>query len=1110
MWRRKNRAGMSPARTAGPLVLALILCTTLFLPAQTSTATLTGTVSDPSGGVLPGVTVTVTDLERNTSRSSVTRESGGYTVPALNPGVYAVTAQLPGFKRFVRTGVVLQVNQVARIDIVLEVGEITETVEVRAAASLMETETSSRGAVIDERKIVDLPLNGRDYNQLALLSPGVLPGTPRLQSIGFKGAFNVNGNRTFQNVFLLDGVDNVSYSNSFRGDNMQVVQPSIEALQEFKIQTNAYSAEFGRSAGAVINAVLKSGTNEVHGSVYNFHRNDNLDASNFFANRTGQEKPFRLRNQFGAAVGGPIVRDRTFWFADYEGLRDREGTVWISSVPLLPWKQGRFTLPIRNPYDQGNLFPQVDGFYTIPENLHDPVARRILSFVPDPNTGAAGAVSNNFVRVPVERRDQDQFDVKIDHHFSSNVTLFGRYSFVDFERFRPSPKPGLAEASFNDTFGLTTNESQGLALGLTWTFNPTSVLDFRFGHARGDFTSQPPNFDSGCPEELIGLKGAPTDRFICGGLPVIDLPGGNTNRIGRTTSVPQFQTPRSYNYRATASLTRGSHFLKFGTELLFVSTEILDVSSLLGRFNFEGRFTGQNGQLQGGLADLVLGLPSRYRQDSATVFDQGQDMYFFFLQDDWKVSPRFTLNLGLRYEFATPPLEADRQTANIDLSRGEFVQAKRSGSLFEKTLIHPDSNNFAPRVGFAYQPAAGWVIRGGYGIFYNHTNRQGREGLLGFNLPFIIQSDIRVSGNGLLIHQALFRLQDGIPAGLLDIEKVNAANVSRKAQDMFQRSPYVQQWNFGIQRELMKDLLLDVAYVGNKGTKLPGFRNLNQRAVVVNNNVASAGPKPFPQFGDIQFLENRVASSYHSLQLRLERRFADGLSSLLSYTYGKALTGAPDHLATSGAGNGVDVGTFREPQNGFDLAAEKGLAEFDRKHQFVASGIWQIPFGQGRRYGADSSPVVDALLGGWDVTVIASLYSGLGLTITQSQILNLGGERRSRPDRVANGTLPEGQRSVDRWFDTSAFVALNNQSPKAFGNSGVGILRGPGFNNFDFTLAKNFSIDEQRRIQFRTELFNAFNRTNFGVPGVNMSGGFGEIVNAANARIIQFALKFYF
>jgi hypothetical protein len=523
------------------------------------------------------------------------------------------------------------------LDVQLSVGQVSERVEVNADAAVLETETASRGAVIDQMKIVELPLNGRDYNQLALLSPGVLAPTPRLQSVGFKGAFNVNGNRAFNNAFQLDGVDNTSYSNSFRGLNVQVVQPSIEALQEFKIQTNAYSAEFGRSSGALINAVTRSGSNSLHGSLYEFHRNDNLDATNFFANRAGLDKPFRLRNQFGAAVGGRLVKDKTFFFADYEGLRDRAGTVRFTSVPQPMWREGIFATPISNPFnptDTGSDFrvPATatcnDGqgnCWRIPASLIDPVGRKVINVMPDPNVAGAG-INNNYVAVPIDRNRTDQFDVRLDHTFSQHLSIFGRYSFVDTTLFRPAPRPGLAEGSFNDTFGTADLRSQGLAVGATWLISPTLLSETRFGYARGDFYQLPPNFGSGCPETLIGLKGAPTDEAICGGLPVFNFPGGTLQRIGRTTSVPQFQTPRSYNLRQSISRNRGAHALRFGGELLPVETGIRDVSSLLGNFDFNGRFTGVNGRWENALADLLLGFQARYQQDSNTKITRYQHM----------------------------------------------------------------------------------------------------------------------------------------------------------------------------------------------------------------------------------------------------------------------------------------------------------------------------------------------------------------------------------------------------------------------------------------------------------------------------------------------------
>jgi hypothetical protein len=1104
-----------------------------FLLAQSELATLTGTVTDPSGGVLVNVNITVTNEGSNVSNSSPTNETGRYFIPSLRPGVYTVSASLTGFKKYVNSGVTLQVNQTARLDITLAVGETTEQVVVTGEPPLLETETSNRGAVIDERKIAELPLNGRDYNQLATLSPGVVPASPRLQSIGFKGVFNVNGNRAFQNAFLLDGVDNTSYSNSFRGGNTQIVQPSIDSLQEFKIQTNAYAAEFGRSAGALVNAVIKSGTNALHGSGYEFHRNRSLDASNFFSNKTGAAKPFRLRNQFGGTMGGAIRKDHTFFFADYEGLRDRTGTVRTTSVPQLIWGKGMFTIPISNPFnptDTGQEFrrpaaPQCNNgrgdCWIIPPGLIDPIGQKVVDVNPSPNTGAPGQEDNNYVNVPIERNRTDQFDTRIDQNVSARLNLFGRYSFSDTNIFKPAPRPGLSEAAFNDTFGSALWRSQAVAAGATWTLSSRLISETRFGWARGNFFQNPPNFGTGCPDKLIGLKGAPTDESICGGLPPFDFPGGLLQRIGRTTSQPQFQTPRSYDVRESVSWIKANHALKFGGEFLHVQTGIRDVSTLIGRFDFEGRFTGQNGTYQGGIADLLLGFASRYRQDSNTVFNQWQKMYFFFAQDDWKVSPKLTLNYGLRYEFSTPPRERDNQWANYQAETSSFIQA-RDGGLFERALIRPDWNNFAPRFGFAYAPWRRTVIRGAYGVFYNHTNRMGREGLLGFNFPFIIQRDVRLSGNNLKQRDALFRLLDGIPAGFVDATKVDPRTVSRKAQDVNQRNPYVQQWNFGIQQELVRDLLLDVAYVGNKGAKLPAFRNLNQRPVAFNAaGVPSAGPFPLTGAGlaaDIQLLENLGISNYHSFQARLEKRFSAGLSGLVSYTWGKALTDAVDHLSTSGAGNGVDVGVFKEAQDGYHRRAEYGLSEFDVQHRFVASAVWQIPYGRGRHFGGTASRGADLILGGWELSPIITVQSGLGLTIIQPNLLNLGGERQSRPNRLRNGALPDSQRTVDRYFDTDAFQRLEIELGRpgfvpnqAFGNSGVGILRGPGLASVDFNLSKSFHLTEKQSVQFRAEFFNALNHPNFGVPGVNIGGGFGQIVSTATeARIIQFALKYRF
>jgi hypothetical protein len=1093
----KTRLGMYT------LLFGVVALCSSFVFAQQETATLTGEIRDGAGAVVPRAAITATNTETNISLRSESNEQGVYTIPSLKPGAYSITVEKPGFKKHIRSGVTLQVGQVTPVNITMQVGELTTLVEVVEAATLLETETSSRGSVIDQKKIVELPLNGRDYNQLALLSPGVLPGTPRLASVNFKGVLNVNGNRTFNNVFLLDGVDNISYSNSFRGENVQLVQPSIEALQEFKIQTNAYSAEFGRSSGAVVNATIKSGTNSIRGSVYEFLRNDVLDANNFFSNALNAPKPRRQRNQFGAAVGGPVIKNRAFWFADYEGLRDREGVPRVRLVPTAAEKAGLFSSAVVDPFAAGRpeFSKNAAGQWVIPQNRWDPVGAAIVKLIPDPNVPN----STIYASTPVTSTRQDQFDVRVDHQFASNVTFFGRYSFVDTNTFRPAPLPGLAEGSFNDAFGANLNRSQGLAFGLTWTFSPSLVGDFRFGFARGNYFTNPPNFGVD-GAAAIGLKNAPNDPAIVGGVPKVNIQGFDA--VGRHTSTPQFQTPRSWNPRATISWNRGLHFVKFGGEFLHVETKINDLNATIGRMNFENRFTNR------AVGDLLLGLPSQLALTSFTVMDQGQNMQFYFIQDDYKITPKLTLNLGLRYEYATPPVEKENRFVNFDPKTGKEVFAK-DGGIFERALIHPDRNNFAPRFGFAYSPTSRWVLRGAYGVFFNHTVRQGREGLLGFNPPFLVDNLLQtsVSGAAAVATAAPFRLVNGYPTGLLDPTSL-APTISRRAQDANQRTAYIQQYNFGIQYELLKNLLLDVAYVGNKGTKLNGFRNLNQRAVITNTNgTQTAGDRPFPAFGDIQWMESRVGASYNSLQTRLEKRFSNGLTGLISYTWGKALTGAPDHISTSGGGAGFDTGTFREPQDGNNTRADRGLAEFDVKHRFVASYIWELPFGRGRRYGNDWNKGVDLLLGGWQLTGIHALQSGLGLTATLggASVLNIGGERRARPNLIGDPELPESQRTLQRWFNIDAFQSAFSPSPQAFGSAGVGVMRGPGSINFDFTLAKNFNLTERRYFQFRTELFNAFNRANFGPPNIARdSSGFGQILTAANARIVQFGLKFYF
>ncbi len=1105
------------------LGLLLVLGGTAF--AQQETATLTGVVQDPSGAVIPGANVRLTNLGTNIASNTLTGENGFYTLTNLKPGAYSVTVEKAGFKKFIQSGVTLQVNQAARLDISLQLGTATELVEVTAEAPLVETESANRGAVIDPQKIADLPLNGRDYNQLALLGTGVLPATPRFNfpALQFKGAFNVNGNRVFMNVFLLDGLDNVSYSNSYRGENVQVVQPSIDALQEFKIQTSNYSAEFGRSAGAVINATIKSGANNLHGTVYEFLRNDKLDASNFFSNFNALSKPERRLNQFGGSLGGPIVRNKTFFFGDYEGLRDRTGQVYTRSIPTAAMKAGNFAglAALRDPTVSGCLAagncPPFSG-NVIPPGKFDPIGVKLLSSLPDP-TGAG--LANNYARTVVNANRTDQFDARVDHMLSERLNYFARYSFVDSTIIRPSPFPGLAEGSFIDTFGTTENRSQAVASGVTWSLNPRAIVDLRGSFVRGSFHVRPPNFGTGCPSDLLGISTPAIDKQFCGGYPKINVSGFDP--FGRHTSTPQVQEPESYNLRGSLSLVRGNHLLKFGTEYLYVTVNILDIGQLIGNFSFDGTYTGN------AVADILLGMPRQFSSDNGIIFDQSQRMHFAYFQDDWKVTPKLTLNLGLRYEYATPVREAQDRFSNFDPKTNTYIFAQGGNG---RSLVNDDKNDFGPRFGFSWQPAPRTVIRGGYGVFYNHTNRQGREGLLGFNPPFLVEPVLRGTTTA-----PPFFLRQGYPSNIFDPAAVGGT-VFRRAQQIDQRTPYVQQWSFGIQRELIKDLVLDVAYVGNKGTKLPAFRNLNPALPgllpdTAANEVSRQNRRLYPTLldSDVEYLEYRGNTNYHSLQVRLEKRFSAGFSTLASYTYGKALGNSVDHLSTSGAGAGYDIGVNRDPQEPRNARPEYGPLEFDVTHRFVWTYIWGLPVGKGQRFLSDLAGWKQAVFGAWQVNGINTFQTGLALTPSISSSLpnnsDLGGERARRPDLIGP-LVPSGfHQTINGWFDTTqvAIPCVNrpftsatdcpsaNRAPS--GSAGVGIVRGPGLATVDFSVFKNFQFGEQRRLQFRTEMFNLFNRANFGLPtltyaGTPTGGGFGTIRVATPARIIQFGLKFYF
>ncbi len=1071
--------------------------------AQFETAEITGTARDQTGAVIPGVRVTALHVSTGTKVETSTDADGNYVLRPLRIGEYQLTAEIAGFRKAQRSGIVLQVNQRARVDFEMQVGELAETVVVTGTAPLIETESSSRGQVIDNRKVLELPLITRDYTQLATLSVGVAPPGGRFLGGGgvlgqsVIGTMNINGNRTMQNDFLIDGVDANTLSTNIQEGTVSYVNPNPDAIQEFKVQTSNYSAEFGKSAGAVINVSIKSGTNDFHGSVYEFHRDNAISARNFFAGPG--PKPLFIQNQFGFAIGGPIKRDKTFFFADYQGTRIRKGVTLVSTVPSLALRGGDFRglAPVRDPQSgqpfAGNVIP--------PERI-DPVARAYANLYPAPNIAGREALSNNFVANPLLTDRVDQFDVRVDHHFSDKMNFFARYSHTSRDFVNPTRFTGLAEGADNpDASGRDSYEARHIAVSLTNIISSAVVNEFRFGYGRGFPFRAPANFPGpSATESLRDLTGGLVVPFpdipgLNGGLPEMQIRG--FTRIGRPFFQPKFQISETVQFKDSVSFVRGPHSMKAGVDIRHAQLIFFDVRATIGGYAFEGVFTGNP------FADFLLGAAERFFLTSQTRVDQGQDIFNFFFQDDWKATSRLTLNLGIRYEFATPTREVQNRLANFDIARQQLVQAK-DGSLFDRALVEPDKNNFAPRLGLAYQLDSKTVLRAGYGVFYVHEDRRGSESQLALNPPFLV--DLQVISDR-VTPAAILR--NGLPPALIDPARINLAGAFLRIQDMFQRTAYVQQWNFTLQRELPGQIVVDAAYVGNKGTKLPALSNLNQAA-------PGPGPLadrvPFKGFGTLQFLENRDSSNYHAFQLRVEKRLSRGFSFLSSYTFSKALNQATENMVS---GTNLALGIVRSPQDRNNLRAERGPAEFDLRNRFVFSYIWELPFGKERRWGKGWSGALNSLLGSWQMSGITTIQSGRSLTLFLSAGLapNLGAERAPRPDLLRDPNLSRSQRTLERFFDTSAFANPSDRGA-SFGNAGRGLVHGPGMVNFDLSLFKNIPlsmISEAARLQFRTEIFNLWNTPQFVPPAMALGGaGFGAINRAFDGRQFQFALKLLF
>lgn len=1088
--------------------------------AQFDTATVLGTITDATGAAVPKASVSLKNLATGITVTAQSDEHGNYQFFNVKIGAYQVSAEATGFARGLAENVQVTVNARQRVDLALKAGALTDTVTVSSdSVAQLETETSARGQIITREQIVNLPLNGRAYADLALLSPGVRKSVLNNQDSGGRDAsFNVNGLRSSLNNFVLDGVDNNSYGTSNQGFSNQVVQASPDAVQEFQVQTNNFSAEFGRAGGAVINASLRGGTNQFHGSVYDFVRNTSLNAVGFIKPTRGL-KPVLIQNQFGGTVGGPIVNDRTFFFFDYEGFRRITRSLQFATVPTLAQRNGQLGTPVRNPYT-GELY--ADG--NIPTSLITPFAKSVLAALVLPTTSqtATGVVSNNYENLPRSKFYNDKADLKIDQNFSAKTTAFIRLSHRKVNNYE-APVIGAPIYAPANAFVRVIN--QQLATGVTHSLTGNSLIEFRLGISRTKAGKTP----TGVGDPAFALPGLPTDPRFAGGLSTQNISGYTS--FGRQDSNPQFQNPFVVNPRVNYTFVVGKHSLKTGYEYQTITTDIDDFNPKYGRDTYGGQFsrpttvTTSNNIYN--FADFLFGARNQYDLNNAIIIKLHQKMHFLYVQDDFKLSSRLTVNVGMRYEFATPQWEDQNRLGNFDPATQTVIQAK-NGSIYDRALVNPDRNNFAPRFGFAYQAMDKTVVRGGYGVSYIHFNRLGGENLLSYNGPSIISNSLAqqtfngttpvpiCTGNNFL---GCFRkTEQGYPDSFVAPERFNplAARVNFTPKDT--RTAYVQSWHLTVQRELPWKLLLDVAYVGNRSNKLIILADYNQaRPNAPTENASLQARRPFAAYSFVQASYNGGWASYHAMQVKLERRFSDGLYLLNSFTWSKAMDNAAGHLeATSGDNSRGNIK---------NLANDKGLSNYDQPLNNTTSVVFDLPFGKGRRFGGGIPTAADYVIGGWRLTLINSITSGLpaNLTYSPASAFQVGNSLTYRPNQILSDLYtPEGQRDPSNYLNYLSVTVPTDRS-QPFGTAGRNTVRGPNFWQADLGLHKSFPVwHETTRLEFRMEAFNLFNRSNFQTPntgasnirivnGLPTSGGsYGTITSTYPARQIQFALKLLF
>jgi outer membrane receptor protein involved in Fe transport len=1135
-------------------ILLPILMSPSLLKAQKDAASLEGRVSDTSGAVIPKATVTVTNVDTNVAYHAQSDSNGGWAISPVRIGTYRILITAPGFKTAVEGPLTLDVQQRQRVDVTLEPGQVSENVEVQGTSPLIQTDSSELGQVVDNKTMVSIPLNGRNPVQLAQLTVGVTVSEPGARDAGGFG-FSASGSRSLDNNFLLDGIDNNSNLPDLLNEANYVVMPPPDALQEFKIETGNFDAEFGRATGAIVNATTRSGGNEFHGVFYEFLRNQDLDALNYY--NTAQV-PFH-QNQFGATFGGRIIKDKLFFFVDYEGLRISQAQTTTSLVPTAAQTNGDFTsqLDLTTPTGvadcngiqtyQGELFDTTQtqatsanssGFCgvpfgyangvpsnVIPASKIDSLGNTLIHLFPAPNAAGLGY---NYLSNPVLTQTSNQGDVRVDQIFSQKDSAFYRFSAIRSPSVIPSPLPGIADGGgFFD--GIQQVNGYNAAISETHVFSVTKVNEIRLGYNRVNTSRFQQNYNTNVSGS-VGFPGVPyTPGDNNGGLPQLTF--NDASNLGSPTYLPAIELQNTYTLSDTFTLVSGNKTWKIGGEIRPEEDTIFEPANPRGAIDFATQFT-DNAAAPGtggsGLATLLTGQPNDGNINNLNNIDYFRHTYSLFVQNDWRLTPKLNLNLGLRYEYFSPIYERfnaqasfNPNTGALDIPRSSNVTLPASLSYLpvnhnaSNSLIHPDYVNVSPRVGLAYQITPKFTAQSAFGVFFNGDESGPYSNPSpGFNPPYF-DSQVYVTPCSLPSYNpaaqdcsvpGLSVLSQGFPSNALS--EPNTPSLFSLSTNL--RTPYVMQWHLTFQYALTNSTVLNASYVGSKSNKEYLFLNLNQASPSADPSAPTAPRRPFPYVdAPINYLNSQGNANYNGLQLSLQHRLTHGLSLIANYTYSKSLGDASS--ANLGAQNN-DFFRYTYTPN-----IEYGPLDFDVRNRFVTSFIYQLPFGKGQAFGGDSGAFVNQLIGNWTFSGLLTVSSGTWFTITDGNANFANSDGQQRPDFVP-GQKASGKPCIPgTFFNTCAFT---DPALGSFGNVSLNSLEGPNTRDFDIAAEKDIPIHDQVRFEFRAEAFNVLNHPNFlfAAPGPQNSNNatvlgtpsFGYVTAAQAPREIQFGFKLYY